>query len=110
MISSAEAFLIFDKWRAESRFLYVFTATPSGESKRFQAIVREVLMNSERLRLLAERSDGGSLPIEIDLAGAKFKYADTRELDDPELGKTAWVCFVTVFLASEGSIMFAERK
>jgi hypothetical protein len=108
MISSQDAFLILEKWKKEKRFLYIFTSTPDGSAK-FQALVSEVLRKSESLIVFAERSDGGTTELGIELKGAEFEYGDPRETFDPELAATGWVCFLSAFLPSGGSIMFAER-
>lgn len=109
MISSDEAFSLFEKWREERKFLYVFTSTPDGSSKKFQSIVVDVLRNSEKLMLRAQSASDDDLDVWIDLKSAEFEYADPRETFDPELAMTGWVCFVSAFLPSGGKLMFAER-
>ena len=110
MISSEEAFLIFDKWRSEGKLVYVWTVAPDGQRRRFQASFSEVLTTSRRLILWAEREGGETVGVEVELGGATFEYADTRETADPDLAAMAWVCFLSAFLPDGGAMMFGEPK
>lgn len=107
MISPGEAFSIFEKWQNEGSFLYLFTAAETGKV-RVQAAVSEVIKNSSTLRIVARPSDRGTVMMSLDLKGASFEYSDTRETPDPELAAQGWVCFVTAFLPSGPTYLFAE--
>lgn len=107
MISPGEAFSIFEKWQNEGSFLYLFTAAETGKT-RLQAAVSEVVRNSSMLRIVAGPSDTHAVMMSIDLQGASFEYSDTRETPDPELAARGWVCFLTAFLPSGSTYLFAE--
>jgi hypothetical protein len=107
MISPGEAFSIFEKWQNEGSFLYLFTAAETGKA-RLQAAVSEVVKKSSTLRIVARPSDTDAVMMSIDLQGASFEYSDTRETPDPELAAQGWVCFLTAFLPSGSTYLFAE--
>jgi hypothetical protein len=110
MVSSEEAFWLFEKWKGEGRFIFLQMFLCSGQTKRFDALILDVLSKSEKLLLQIRASDGTEAQLGIALEGAEFTYADPRESPDPRISGTVWDCFLLAGVPGRLAMIFAVRK
>ena len=109
MISSAEAFSIFRKWQQESLSVEPLTGSvqdaPTLRPPRGLARVVDV---SEPKEIVLLPWGEGARRTSVDLCGASFEYADSRETSEPL--SRVWVCFIEARLPSGQKWLFGERS
>ena len=109
MISSDEAFLLFDKWQREHSVLLVRRGAAQGRIW-FWASIASVSSRLDNVSIEATLFDGRQGRSDLDLREATFEYADPREAEDPVLSAVAFACFLLIRLPDGGSVWFMECK
>jgi hypothetical protein len=110
IISSSDAFSLFDHWSSQRRFISLQVYGSSGQRIFLDALILDVLSKSERLVLLTKASNGVEAQLGISFSGAEFTSADTRESPDPELASALFDSFLLVGWTGTTAMIFCIRE